>query len=115
MGNIPSAKVSPRVVNGVLFWYAGDTFDLDLIFDIVDQDEETYNIRPRDTVKIIFENARNKKVAEYNFGNITDNKVTIHMDSTETQKYPTGEYTYEAQLHWENRTTIIEKAKVVVE
>ena len=36
MSNLPNAEQSPRVVNGVIKWYEGDTFDLTIGLDLED-------------------------------------------------------------------------------
>lgn len=115
MGNIPNAKQSPRLINGVLLWYEGDTFDFDIHLNIKDQDGEAYIIKPSDTVIISFENARHLTVAEYSFTGISDNNINISIDDNETVKFPKGEYTYRAKLTWLRKTTIIAENKAVVE
>lgn len=115
MGNLPSARPSPRIVNGVIFWYAGDTFEIDINLDIVDQDGDEYEISSTDTVKMTFENSRHQTVATYTFTGIEDNNITLEINGTETAKFPKGEYTYKVLLTWEEKTTIVDKNKVVVE
>ena len=50
----PGAYASPRISNGVLCWYAGDTFSVVIQADLVDQDGAAVDIGTTDTVKITF-------------------------------------------------------------
>ena len=36
MNNLPRADLSPRIVNGVLKWYEGDTFSLQIDLELED-------------------------------------------------------------------------------
>ena len=42
---IPGAYASPRISNGVLCWYAGDTFSVVIQADLVDQDGAAVEVR----------------------------------------------------------------------
>ncbi len=118
MGNIPNAHESPRLCNGVLYWYCGDTFDLDIALNIKDQNGEPYNIKPTDIVSLSFRNFRSETIAEYSFttaSGITGNTLNLKIDETETVKFPRGEYHYSCKLIWEQTTTIVDGNKVVVQ
>ena len=54
MSNLPNAEQSPRVVNGVIKWYEGDTFTMDLGLGLTDQDGEAVTLNAADTVKVTF-------------------------------------------------------------
>lgn len=113
--NIPNAKVSPRVENGVIKWYEGDTFSLQLELELRDQDGEAITIGENDTVHIIFRDDTLDAVKEFNFTEITGNIVTMVFDSTVTALFPKGRYTYDVHYTGENRTTVCNDNKAEVE
>jgi len=115
MSNLPSAEQSPRIVNGVIKFYQGDTFDLVLELDLVDQDGEEITIAAGDTVKVVFKDKSLSTVKEFTFTNITGNTVTMEFDATCTALFPAGRYTYDIYYTAEDRTTIANDNKVVVE
>lgn len=115
MSNLPSAEMSPRIVNGVIKWYQGDTFDLQLTFDLEDQDGEPITIAPTDTVKIVFKDKSLKTVKEFTFTNISNNTVTMDFDATCTALFTKGNYTYDVLYSRSERTTVANDNKVVVE
>ena len=59
---IPGAYASPRISNGVLCWYAGDTFSVVIQADLVDQDGAAVDIGTTDTVKITFRDDTREEV-----------------------------------------------------
>lgn len=115
MGNIPNAEPSPRVVNGVLKWYEGDTFDLDLEIKLEDQDGEPITIGASDTVKVVFRDSARNIVKEFSFTGISGNTVTLDFDSTCTALFPKGCYTYDVYYTGADRTTVANDNKAVVE
>lgn len=115
MSNLPSAEMSPRIVNGVIKWYQGDTFDLQLTFDLEDQDGEPITIAQTDTVNIVFKDKSLKTVKEFTFTNISNNTVTMDFDATCTALFGSGIYTYDIYYTGTERTTLGNNNKVVVE
>lgn len=115
MNNLPNAEQSPRIVNGVLRWYQGDTFDLQLTLEIYDQDGQTITIAADDTVKIVFSDKSNSVVKEFTFTSISDNIVTMDFDGTCSALFPKGNYTYDVYYSGSDRTTLANDNKVVVE
>lgn len=115
MSNLPSAELSPRIVNGVLKWYQGDTFDLQLTLELIDQDGEPITITSGDTVKIVFKDRSLRTVKEFTFNDIANNTVTMDFDATCTALFPTGNYTYDVYYTGAERTTLADNNKVVVE
>ena len=115
MGNLPSAKQSPRIVNGVIKWYQGDTFKLEIEIELEDQDGEPVEIKDTDTVDIIFLDKRKKHIRRFFFENITDNIVSLEFDDAITALFDKGEYTYDVYYTGENRVTIANDNKVTVE
>ena len=51
---IPAARVSPRIANGCICWYEGDTFSLRLRLELEDQDGAAVTVGASDSVKITF-------------------------------------------------------------
>lgn len=115
MYNIPNAEISPRIVNGVIRWYQGDTFDIQLTIELEDQDGEPVIIGADDTVKIIFENARLVPVKTFTFTNVQENTVVMTFDDEAAALFPKGNYTYDVRLEGAGKTTIANDNKVVVE
>lgn len=115
MANIPNAEMSPRIVNGVLKWYEGDTFELQLELELTDQDGESVIIGASDTVKIVFLNERREQVKEFSFTNVQNNTVTLDFDATVTALFRRGRYTYDVYYTAAERTTLANENKAVVE
>lgn len=115
MSNLPNAEQSPRIVNGVLKWYEGDTFDLDLLLDLEDQDGTPVTIGPGDTVTVTFRNRRLEQVKEFSFTDIQRNMVTMDFDTACTALFPKGIYTYDVQYSGVERTTFARDNRAVVE
>lgn len=95
MGNVPAAKVSPRVANGMLCWYAGDVFRLQLELTMRDQDGEEV-ILPEGDIRVVFYDER-REVAHAFEETLHDNRVTLEFTEEITQKFPAGKYTYDVK------------------
>lgn len=106
-------KDSPRIENGVLYFYEGDTFvfKLDLNFT---QDGEPLEIEPTDTVIFEFKDERGDIIASQIFTNIVDNKVDMEWDTEFTSHFSKGKYTYRARYISDFTTTIIADNVVIV-
>ncbi|MBR5948217.1 MAG: hypothetical protein IKZ82_06160 [Clostridia bacterium] len=121
MARLPSAKRSPRIVNGIIYWYQGDTFSLTVRIDLKDQDGEPITIDDQtDDVDIVFRNCREETVKTFSFGaaaqtTITDNTITMAFDSTVTALFTRGKYRYDVYYNGEYRTTLADENVVVVE
>lgn len=115
MGNLPNAEQSPRIVNGVIRWYQGDTFDIQLNLDLTDQDGEPVVINTDDLVKIVFTDKSKSVVKEFEFTNVEDNTVTMDFDSACTALFGKGNFTYTVTVRHGDRTTVASDNKVVVE
>lgn len=116
MSNLPSAEVSPRIVNGVIYFYQGDTFSLQFEFFIEDQDGEPITISPTDTIKVVFKDSRKHAVKEFIFNEIRENVITVLFDESVTELFQEGQYTYD--IYYKNdaeRVTVANDSKVVVE
>lgn len=115
MSNLPSAEISPRIVNGVLSWYQGDTFSVQMDISLVDQDGDPIDIKGTDIVKVVFRDAKRKSVKEFTFQEIVHNSITLVFDESTTELFPEGGYTYDVSYTANERTTILNDGKVGVE
>lgn len=115
MAEIPSARQSPRITNGVLKWYQGDTFELSLELALTDQDGEPVTIGASDTVEIVFRDKKNATIKTFTYANITGSTVTLDFDSTATALFEIGEYEYDVIFNHGQRTTIAKGNDAVVE
>ena len=75
MSELPSAKQSPRVVNGVLRAYENDTFDLNIELDLTDQDGTPITVQSTDNIKIVFRDKTNTVIKEFSFTGATNSPV----------------------------------------
>lgn len=116
MGNLPHANPSPRIVNGVLKWYLGDTFEIQINLDLEDQDGEKIIINNESTVEVVFLDCRRKVIKEFVFSGIEDNVITLSFDNAVSTLFPIGEYTYDIYYRVGNRrVTLADNNRVVVE
>lgn len=112
MSNIPNAKQSPRLMNGVLSWYKNDTFTLQIELDLTDQDGETMDATG--TVEVVFSDDCHNVIKEFTL-TPKENIVTLEFTEDVTALFHKGEYTYDIYYNGEKRTTIANDNKVVVE
>lgn len=98
MGNIPAAKQSPRIENGVLHWYAGDTFTIYLEFELEDQDGEEVILGENDIAKIEFFDSKEDTVKVFEFESPNGNTVGLVFDKETTELFPKGRYRYNAVI-----------------
>lgn len=110
-----TAKISPRLEDGKIYWYQGNTFAIKLKFDILENqvekilsatDQIIVNFRPKFKPEIIL---------TMSFVNIIDNTITIQIDREKTQIFEVGAYLIGATLNGDNITTLIPFNDVIVE
>lgn len=99
MGNIPTAKKSPRVENGTLYWYAGDLFRVEIGLKLKDQDDEAVHIGTPDTVTVTFYDAQRETVHTFT-PSVTNDWATLVFDETVSAKFPKGRYTYDMEYEY---------------
>lgn len=99
MGNIPTAKPSPRVENGTLFWYAGDLFQVDVALELTDQDGGAVHIGANDTVTVTFYDVQRQTVHTFT-PSVTNDRATLVFDETVSAKFPKGRYTYDMEYRY---------------
>ncbi len=115
MAWIPSGKQSPRVVNGCLYWYAGDTFLLDVTLELRDQDGEPVPLAQSGSVTLEFSDASRAPVRQFTFTELTGSTVTLEMDETVTADFPSGDYFLSIRYTDAQRTTVLHGAHCHVE
>lgn len=112
---IPGARVSPRIANGCICWYEGDTFSLVLRLELEDQDGEDVTISESDTVKVTFRDRTEQAVQEFTFEKIEGNSVTLAFTDEVTKKFPRGGYTYDILYTHGDKTTLARRNLAKVE
>ncbi len=112
---IPSAKPSPRIVNGILYWYEGDTFPLYLDFELSDADGEPITVTSAAEIEITFYDHRETDVKTFSFTGVQNNTVTLVFDENVTALFPSGEYTYDIVYRNGYDRTIVHDNEVIVE
>lgn len=103
---IPGARMSPRIANGCICWYEGDTFSLVLRMELEDQDGADVTIGESDTVKVTFRDRTEQTVQEFSFESVAENSVTLEFTDEVTGKFPRGVYTYDILYTHGDRTTL---------
>ena len=114
MSNLPSALSSPRIVNGVLKWYEGDTFTLDIELELIDQDGVAIDTSGKE-VLIKFYDRYEDLVKEFSFENLQNNTVSLDFNNEISALFPQGEYHYDVHYMADNRTTIAHSNNIIVE
>lgn len=112
---IPSAAPSPCIVGGVLKWYAGDTFQLQVDIALRDQNGEAVCISEGQTVTFVFRDETQSVVYEMCFADVTDNSVVLEFTETVTALFPKGRYTYDVIYRGAVRRTLARNAPITVE
>ena len=107
--------MSPRLINGVLKWYAGDTFDLHVEITLQDQDGEPITIQSTDTIEFAFFNKKRDVVKKFTFNNVVNGTVLLEFDKDTTALFPAGEYTYDVYYDGYIRKTLSNDSVAIVE
>lgn len=104
------APLSPRMDNGILKWFDGDTFTIQMVLSLVGNgyDEEGNPVKdapialdPSDQVVVTFYDCHKKLVHVFVVTNIPNkpsqegyNTVNLVFDQDVSYKFPRGRYTY---------------------
>ena len=112
---IPGAYASPRISNGVLCWYAGDTFEIAIQIDLEDQDGENVEIAAEDRVRITFYDETREVIHTETYRKIAGNTVTLTVDAEVSAKFPKGLYSYDIEFLHGDRTTLARDNRIRVE
>lgn len=119
---IVPAPQSPRMDNGVLKWFYGDTFAVDMVINLVEQNldengefiNKIVDFDADDQITVVFFNARKEVVHSFVAKNISNDEGsedyhTITLDFTKdiSHKFHRGRYTYCVKyIHKENGRTV---------
>lgn len=135
---IVPAPQSPRMDNGVLKWFFGDTFAVDMVINLVEQTvdengettERLVDFSPDDQIIVTFFNFRKEPIHSFIIRGIGNDEssedyhtATLEFDKDVSHKFRVGKYTYCMKyVHKENGrsvstdiTTICVNNKVEVE
>lgn len=116
-GTVPAAKISPRVVNGEICWYEGDTFTMHFDVSVMDQDGADVTIGDSDQLELEIINHRGEDVLTKTWtgSEREDAGYPLVVDAAVSGKFPRGTYLYSIILTRENRTTIVDRNRIRVE
>ena len=112
---IPAAPPGPRMVGGVLKWYAGDTFELLVKLELTDETGEDLLAVDACTLDFVFRNERNASVWQVTFGGIGGGEVVLRFDDTVTERFPKGRYRYDVVYNGAVRRTLVKDAPILGE
>lgn len=115
MSILPAARQSPRIENGIIKWYEGDTFELALTLELTDQDGEDISIAADSGVTVVFRDRREETVKTFSFTNIVGNTVTLDFDAECSALFPKGEYSYKVVYAAGEKTTVAQGNLCAVE
>ena len=116
MVRLESAKMSPRIENGILCWYEGDEFSLSIGLELTDADGETVDILSGDKVTVLFEDEKGEEVKEFEFTPISGNTITLEFMDEVTDLFKEGKYKYDITIvHSGIKTTLAKGNDALVE
>ena len=112
---LPCASLSPRISGGVLKWYAGDVFDLQVRLALTDENGEALEIESTHTVTFVFRDACRRVVYEVTFVEIEDDTVVLRFTEAVSRLFPRGSYTYDVIYKGAVRRTLVCNGPILVE
>lgn len=112
---IPGAKVSPRIENGVLIFYEGDTFKLNIEIELKLQSGETVSIASSEQICFEIFDHRGVELWSKTFTGVTNNTIAFEMDEEMVDLFHEGEYSYTIYYNGSYTTTVAAQNKIVVE
>lgn len=112
---LPASVPSPRIVGGVLKWYAGDTFELQVDLQLTDEDGRTLPLEEGHTVEFLFRDCTRAVVYAVCFQEITDNRVVLWFNDEVSARFPKGSYTYDVIYKGAVRRTLVHNGPITVE
>ncbi len=108
--NLKAAPLSPRMDNGVIKWFDGDTFTIQMLLSLVGKgldenghpiDDAPISLKPTDQVVVTFYDCHKKIVHIFVSTNIPCkpnepgyNTINLVFDTDISYKFPRGKYTY---------------------
>ena len=119
MSVIPQSKTSPRIEDGVLYYYKNDTWKLTLLIELSDSDGSSIEIGAGDRIEIEISTCAGAAIAtlgfSYDNGDVVDGQITIHWTTKLSSKLPKGRYHYRIRFNGDYVTTIASDNCIVVE
>lgn len=113
---VPCAQKSPRNVNGVIFWYEGDTFPLKLTVRLTNDAGEAVDFASGDVIDVIFYAAgRKKEIFKSHFENIESGELIFNFDEELTKRFAAGQYVYDVIYNGVYRRTLAKGNQITVE
>ena len=107
MSNIITAKQSPRLEDGKLIWYEGDTFSITLTLSLSDEvTDEAITLDSNSTIVVSIYKAK-ILVHRFEYNQFSDNQITMTFDDQVSRKFSAGEYTYTITHKCLNTTTLV--------
>lgn len=107
------AKPSPRIEDGIIKWYAWDTFDLN--FEFIFTDEDWNKIPEEETDCLEFTIYNQYYDVLYSTEVHQSHEVPVSIDEEMTQKFTRGNYYYIIRRIAGYITTIIQENEIIVE
>ena len=119
---IVPAPQSPRMDNGVLKWFYGDTFAVDMVINLVEQEaqkdgtfvDKPINFDESDQIVVTFFNERKEVVYSFISKNISNDEkseyyhtITLNFTKDVSHRFRRGKYTYCMKyVHKEDGNTV---------
>nr|DAH38696.1 MAG TPA: hypothetical protein [Caudoviricetes sp.] len=112
-------RSSPRIRDGKIYWYEGDTFTWSLKFTIKQCDGTDYILQPTDKIIVDFKKNlhTDKSIYTFIFENqeYTDNTIKMEFTPEITALFPYGFYKIGVKLESEDITTLLPASTICVE
>lgn len=107
MSNIITAKQSPRLQDGKIVWYEGDTFSIALTLSLTDE-VTNEDITLDDTSTVIVSIYKSKiLVHRFTFNSFENNQIVMVFNDEVSGKFSVGEYNYTITHKCLNTTTLV--------
>lgn len=110
---------SPRIRNGKIYWYEGDTFVWSLKFTIKQCDGTDYVLQSTDKIIVDFKKNlhTDKSIYTFVFENqeYTDNTIKMEFTPEITALFPYGFYKVGVKMENEDITTLLPASTICVE
>ncbi len=118
MSNVPAlrgAQRSPRIHNGNILFYEGDTFRLMLTMEIDEADGSRYHFQEGDSIELEIYDRNGDRVWSKQYTDCTGGRIALEVNADLNAVLPAGKYHLAARFRGENATTIIAQTKIIVE
>ena len=115
MVRVDAALPSPRIVNGIIMWYEGDSFEISLKLSLKDADGNNHMLSAGDRAFVEIKNDKMKTVKEFVFSNVNENILSMTFDRETSAMFPVGKYFYDVRLEGAYNTTVAKNNRIKVE